>query len=63
MLNSIIVHLSITVHLIYEIWQLDVKIAFLNSHLDFSIDMMKLNIFHSKRLCVYKKVHGSMVVI
>ena len=45
MLKFIRVLLSIVVHLDYEIWQMDVDIAFLNGYLDENIYMMKLDGF------------------
>ena len=40
MLNSIRILLSIAAALDYEIWKMDVKMAFLNGHLDESIYMV-----------------------
>ena len=40
MLKSIRILLSIAAHLDYEIWQMDVKTAFLNGHLEESIYMI-----------------------
>ena len=40
--------LSIATHLNYEIWKLNIKIAFLNDYLDDSIYMMQPNIFIAK---------------
>ena len=40
MLKSIIILISIAVHLDYEIWQINVKMAFLNDDLEESIYMM-----------------------
>ena len=40
MLKSIRILLSIVAHFDYEIWQMDVKIAFLNGNLDEEIYMM-----------------------
>ena len=48
MLKSIVIFLSITMHLNYEIWQMDVKIAFLNSDLEENIYMMQPNGFIAK---------------
>ena len=41
MLNSIRILLSIAAHFDYEIWQMDVKTAFLNGNLDKEIYMMQ----------------------
>ena len=41
MLKSIHILLSIAAALDYEIWQMDVKIAFLNGYLDENIYMMQ----------------------
>ena len=48
MLKSIKILLSIVVHFDYEIWQMDVKTAFLNDNLDESIYMMQLDGFVAK---------------
>ena len=40
MLKSIRILLSITAHFDYKIWQMDVKIAFLNGNLEEEIYMM-----------------------
>uniref|UniRef100_A0A2N9ILE2 Reverse transcriptase Ty1/copia-type domain-containing protein n=1 Tax=Fagus sylvatica TaxID=28930 RepID=A0A2N9ILE2_FAGSY len=48
MLKSIRILLSITAHLDYEIWQMDVKTAFLNDNLDENIYMMQLDGFIAK---------------
>ena len=41
MFKSIQILLSITAYFDYEIWQIDVKTAFLNANLDESISMMQ----------------------
>ena len=48
MLKSIRILLSIAAHYDYEIWQMDVKIAFLNGNLDEEIYMMQLEGFIAK---------------
>uniref|UniRef100_A0A2N9EGL1 Uncharacterized protein n=1 Tax=Fagus sylvatica TaxID=28930 RepID=A0A2N9EGL1_FAGSY len=48
MLKSIRILLSIVAHLDYEIWQMDVKTAFLNGNLDENIYMMQPYGLHSK---------------
>ena len=48
MLKSIRILLSITAHYDYEIWQMDVKTAFLNGNLDEEIYMMQLEGFIKK---------------
>ena len=48
MLKSIRILLSIAANLDYEIWQMDVKIAFLNGHLDESIYMVQPEGFVAK---------------
>ena len=45
MLKSIKILLSIATHYDYEIWQMDVKTAFLNSNLEGEIYMMQLEAF------------------
>jgi hypothetical protein len=45
MLKSIWILLAIAAHFDYKIWQMDVKIAFLNRHLDEDIYMMQRNGF------------------
>ena len=45
MLKSIRILLSIAASLDYEIWQMDVKMAFLNGYLNESIHMMQLEGF------------------
>ena len=47
-LKSIRILLSITAHLDYEIWQMDVKTAFLNGHLEEDIYMMQQDGFVAK---------------
>ena len=41
MIKSIRIHLSIVAHMDYEIWQIDVKITFLNGSLDETIYMVQ----------------------
>ena len=48
MLNSIRILLSIAAHFDYEIWQMDVKTAFLNGNLDKEIYMMQPEGFIAK---------------
>ena len=48
MLKSIIILLSIAAHYDYEIWQMDVKTAFLNGNLDEEIYMMQPKGFIAK---------------
>ena len=48
MLKSIQILLSIAAHLDYEIWQMDVKMAFLNDHLEEDIYMMQPDGFVAK---------------
>ena len=48
MLKSIIILFSIATHYDYEIWQMDVKTAFLNDNLDEEIYMMQLEGFIEK---------------
>ena len=48
MLKSIRILLSIVAHYDYEIWQMDVKIAFLNGNLEEEIYMMQLEDFIAK---------------
>ena len=48
MLKSIRILLSISAHYDYEIWQMDVKIAFLNGNLEEEIYMMQLEGFIAK---------------
>ena len=49
MLKSIRILLSIIAHYDYEIWQMDVKIAFLNGNLEEEIYMMQLEGFIAKK--------------
>ena len=48
MLKSIRILLSITAHYDYEIWQMNVKIAFLNGNLEEEIYMMQSEGFIAK---------------
>ena len=48
MLKSIRILLSIMAHLDYEIWQMDVKTAFLNGHFEEDIYMMQSDGFVEK---------------
>ena len=48
MIKSIIILLSIATHMDYEIWQMDVKTAFLNGSLDETIYMVQLEGFIAK---------------
>ena len=48
MLKSIRILLSITTHYDYEIWQMDVKIDFLNGNLEVEIYMMQSEGFMAK---------------
>ena len=48
MLKSIRILLSITTHYDYEIWQMDVKTAFLNENLEKEINMIQLEGFIAK---------------
>ena len=48
MLKSIRILLSITTHYDYEIWQMDVKTAFLNENLEEEINMIQLEGFIAK---------------
>ncbi|XXG47300.1 hypothetical protein AAC387_Pa02g1966 [Persea americana] len=48
MLKSIRILLSIAAHLEYEIWQMDVKMAFLNGHLEEDIYIMQPDGFVAK---------------
>ena len=50
MLKSLRILLPIAAHLDYEIWQMDVKMAFLNSHLEEDIYMMQIDGFVAKSL-------------
>ena len=63
MLKSIRILLSIAAHLDYEIWQMDVKTAFLNGHLEEDIYMMQPDGFVAKnqeqRVCkLQKSIYG-----
>ncbi|XXG82908.1 hypothetical protein AAC387_Pa10g0782 [Persea americana] len=63
MLKSIWILLSIAAHLDYEIWQMDVKTAFFNSHLEEDIYMMQPGDFvaktHKQRVCkLQKSIYG-----
>ena len=63
MLKSIRILLSIAAHLDYEIWQMDVKTAFLNGHLEEDIYMMQPDDFVAKnqeqRVCkLQKSIYG-----
>ena len=59
MLKSIRILLSITAHFNYEIWQMDVKTAFLNGNLEEEIYMMQLEGFIAKNqehmVCKWKR--------
>ena len=59
MLKSIIILLSIAAHYDYEIWQMDVKTAFLNGNLEEEIYMMQPEGFIAKNqehmVCKLKK--------
>ena len=62
MLKSIRILLSIATHYDYEIWQMDVKTAFLNSNLEEEISMMQPeDLVHSKEPKTYgmqvEKIH------
>ena len=48
MLKSLRILLSITTHYDYEIWQMDVKTAFLNENLEEEINMIQLEGFIAK---------------
>ena len=63
MLKSIRILLSIAAYLDYEIWQMDVKTAFLNGHLEEDIYMMQPDGFiannQSQRVCkLQKSIYG-----
>ena len=63
MLKSIRILLSIVAHLDYEIWQMDVKTAFLNGHLEEDIYMMQPDSFvannEEQRVCkLQKSIYG-----
>ena len=59
MLKSIRILLSIATHLDYEIWQMDVKTAFLNGHLEEDIYMMQPDGFitsnQKQKVCKLRK--------
>ena len=61
MLKSIRILLSIAAHYDYEIWQMDVKTAFLKGNLEEEIYMMKPKGFIAKNqkhiVCKLEKVH------
>ncbi|XXG79641.1 hypothetical protein AAC387_Pa09g0670 [Persea americana] len=56
MLKSIRILLSIAAYFDYEIWQMDVKTAFLNGNLDECIYM------NPDESCVYKRCNGNVVI-
>ena len=63
MLKSIRILLSIAASLDYEIWQMDVKTAFLNGHLDESIYMVQPEGFmakgHERKVCkLLRSIYG-----
>ena len=63
MLKSIQILLPIAAHLNYEIWQMGVKMAFLNGHLEEDIYMMQSDGFVAKnqeqRVCkLQKSIYG-----
>ena len=63
MLKSIRILLSIAAHLDYEIWQMDVKMAFLNGRLEESIYMIQPEGFIAKgkkhRVCkLQRSIYG-----
>ena len=63
MLKSVWILLSIAAHLDYEFWQMDVKTAFINGHLDEDIYMMQSDGFvaenHEQRVCkLQKSIYG-----
>ena len=63
MLKSIRILLSIAAHLDYEIWQMDVKTAFLNGHLEEDIYMMQPDGFvannQEQKVCkLQKSIYG-----
>ena len=68
MLKSIRILLAIAGYYDYEIWQMDVKTAFLNGYIEEDIYMIQSCGFESKtyphkvcKLCVYKRVSGSVI--
>ena len=63
MIKSIRILLSITTHMNYEIWQMDIKIAFLNISLKETIYMVQLEGFiakgQEKKVCkLQKSIYG-----
>ena len=63
MIKSIRILLSITAHMDYEIWQMDVKIAFLNGSLEETIHMVQPEGFIAKgqknKMCkLQKSIYG-----
>ena len=61
MLKSIIILLPIAAHLDYEIWQIDVKIAFLNDDLNKNIYMMQSGDFiENNKEYMVCKLHKSI---
>ena len=63
MIKSIRILLSIAAHMDYEIWQMDVKTAFLNESLDETIYMVQLEGFiakgQEKKVCkLQKSIYG-----
>ena len=63
MIKSIRILLSIAAHKDYEIWQMDVKIAFLNGSLEEIIYMVQLEEFiakgQEKKVCkLQKSIYG-----
>ena len=63
MIKSIRILLSIAAHMDYEIWQMDVKTAFLNGSLDETIYMVQPEGFiakgHEKKVCkLQKSIYG-----
>ena len=59
MLKSIWILLSIATSLDYEIWQMDVKTAFMKGHLDESIYMVQPEGFVAKGLCkLLRSIYG-----
>ena len=58
MLKSIWIMLAVTAHLDYEIWQMDVKVAFLNGELKEEVYMIQLEGFTStdeSKVCKLKR--------
>ena len=63
MIKSIRILLSIAAHMDYKIWQIDVKIAFLNRSLDETIYMVQPEGFiakgQEKKVCIlHKSIYG-----